>query len=103
MKTLHDYELGRGTIWVLYGYNDVSAKDISNILDNKWSPRQVKGELRRLYLNTLLGRYMIKNKESNRLVTYSFDNLAKTSNYELLCDVGKNSFEFNKNVSGRTS
>ena len=101
MKTMFDGELGRGTVWALQSFDDLSANDIAEVIGNGWTSRQVKGELRRLFINTFLGCEMVRNKKRNGRVTYSLNERAKHSDFNLLCDWAARSYRFGVNVSGR--
>jgi hypothetical protein len=98
MKTSYNGQLGKGVVWALQQYNDLTITDISKLIG--WRYMSVKAELRRLTHNTLLGHYITKEKREHRTI-FNMDNELRSSSVEFLTDIAKRTFQFNTPIVKR--
>jgi len=98
MQSPFDGQLGKGVIWALQQYGDLSAKDISNIIG--WKIKSVQDEIRRITKETVLGLW-IEKVIDNRVNVYSLHETFRKAPLDVVLTMAKDTYKFNSNIYER--
>jgi hypothetical protein len=99
-RIVHDGQLGKGVIWVLQQFNNVTKKEISNLIG--WGLQSVSDEINRLKRSSLGCLLLIKNNNNNDdnslTNTYNFNSLGKKADLDLLTFLARENFKRSEQI-----